>query len=165
LPILALFLAATIVLADQLIKLLIVHSMDLGQTITAIPGLLDIVYVRNPGAALGLFANARWFFIVVTSILIVVFIVLVLRNRCTHKLFVASAILIIGGGVGNLIDRIIYGYVIDYLQLSFFPPVCNFADYCITIGTVLLLIYLLFVSDFVEKKQSSKGSGGGERNG
>ena len=59
---------------------------------------------------------------------------------------------IIGGGIGNLIDRIFLGYVIDYLQLSFFSPVCNFSDYAITVGTVLLVIYLLFFSDSSKAK-------------
>ena len=54
---------------------------------------------------------------------------------------------LIGGGIGNLIDRIAYGYVVDYLSLTFFSPVCNFADYCITIGVILLAVYLLFFSD------------------
>ena len=53
---------------------------------------------------------------------------------------IATVILIIGGGIGNLIDRIFRGFVIDYLSLSFFPPICNFADYCITIGAVLFVL-------------------------
>ena len=61
--------------------------------------------------------------------------------------------LIIGGGIGNLIDRIFYGYVIDYISLSFFPPVCNFADYAITIGTILLIIYVLFFSNTFDNSE------------
>ena len=63
---------------------------------------------------------------------------------------------IIGGGIGNLIDRIFYGYVIDYLSLSFFPPVCNFADYCITVGAVLLVLYIIFFSDSKNRKLGNK---------
>ena len=59
--------------------------------------------------------------------------------------------LMIGGAVGNMIDRIIRGFVIDFLKLSFFPPVCNFADYCLTVGAVLLLVYILFFSSIAEK--------------
>ena len=62
-------------------------------------------------------------------------------------------VVIIGGGIGNLIDRIRLSYVIDYLQLSFFSPVCNFADYCITAGTVMLVVYLLFFSNLDKKKK------------
>ena len=66
--------------------------------------------------------------------------------------------MIIGGGIGNLIDRVFLGYVIDYIQLSFFPPVCNFADYCITAGTILFVIYIFFVSDFFQKKETLRSS-------
>ena len=72
------------------------------------------------------------------------------------KFFYVCAALIIGGGIGNLIDRIFFGYVIDYLSLSFFPPVCNFADYCITAGTIMLVIYLLFFSDVLDSSKKAK---------
>ena len=75
-----------------------------------------------------------------------------LKNYKNSKLFSVSAALIIGGGLGNLIDRIFVGYVVDYLALTFFPPVCNFADYAITAGTVLLIIYLIFYADKDKRK-------------
>ncbi|RGH89804.1 signal peptidase II [Ruminococcus bromii] len=61
--------------------------------------------------------------------------------------------LIIGGGIGNLIDRIFYGFVVDYISVSFFPPVCNFADYCITVGTLLLIVYVLFFSNVMKSEK------------
>ena len=64
--------------------------------------------------------------------------------------------MIIGGGVGNLIDRILNSYVVDYLSLTFFPPVCNFADYVIVVGVILLAVWFLFFSDKAENKE--KGS-------
>lgn len=79
-------------------------------------------------------------------------------------MFAASIALIVGGGIGNLIDRIFLGYVVDYLQLSFFPPVCNFADYCVVAGTALLMVYILFFSDAMNKdkktRKQSNGAGG-----
>ena len=72
--------------------------------------------------------------------------------KITNKLFLTSVTLIIGGGIGNLIDRLFRGFVVDYLQLSFFPPVCNFADYCITIGAVLMVVFVLFFSDKKDDK-------------
>jgi signal peptidase II len=74
------------------------------------------------------------------------------KKRPKSKLFYITAALIIGGGIGNLIDRVAYGYVVDYLSLTFFRPVCNFADYCIVIGVILLAVYLLFLADREEKK-------------
>lgn len=152
-PILALFLAAAIVLTDQLIKVLVVYALKPVGTVTAIPHLLDLVYVENRGAAFGMMENMRWFFIIATSIVMLIFIYILVTKKVKSKLFITSAVLIIGGGVGNLIDRIVLGYVVDYLKLSFFPPVCNFADYCITIGTALLVIYILFFSDWMDKKE------------
>ena len=77
------------------------------------------------------------------------------KKRPDSKLFYFSVALIVGGGLGNLVDRVIYRYVVDYLSLSFFPPVCNFADYCITIGVVILAVYLVFFSD-KDKKEKLK---------
>ena len=79
-------------------------------------------------------------------------IVAPLGGRGFELLDKSEKAVIIGGGIGNLIDRIFYGYVIDYISLSFFPPVCNFADYCITVGTVLLMVYVLFFSEVGKKE-------------
>ncbi|MDO4831402.1 MAG: signal peptidase II, partial [Clostridia bacterium] len=98
----------------------------------------------------------RWVFVALTSVLLFVIIFIMFKKRPKGKMFYIAAGLIIGGGIGNLIDRIFYGYVIDYLSLSFFPPVCNFADYCITIGTVLLIIYLLFFSNVFDSSKKVK---------
>ena len=75
-----------------------------------------------------------------------------------QKLGRVALALIIGGGLGNLFERVVLGYVVDYLSLSFFPPICNFADYCITAGTICLIVYLLFFSDFLkdDKKKKNK---------
>lgn len=140
-------LALLLVAIDQVIKYFVLIYLKPAVSITAIPHLLDLVYVENTGAAFGMLRDSRWFFIVLTSVMIIAFIVMLIKNQSSSKLFSIASVLIIGGGIGNLIDRIVYGYVIDYLQLSFFSPVCNFADYCITAGTVLLVVYLLFYSD------------------
>ena len=153
-----LLIAALVVVIDQVIKYFVcLHLKPIGFT-TAIPHLLDLVYVENRGVAFGMFKDMRWIFVALTSVVIVVFTVLLIKNSSKSKLFSVSAALIIGGGIGNLIDRIFLGYVVDYLQLSFFSPVCNFADYCITIGTVLLVVYLLFFSDISDDKNTKKKS-------
>ncbi len=148
-----LVLAAFVVVADQVIKYLVVEFLEPVQRVTAIPHILDLVYVENTGVAFGMFSNLRWLFVIVTSIVIVAFIYMMFKLGKSSKLFSVASALIIGGGIGNLIDRICLGYVIDYLQLSFFSPVCNFADYCITVGTVLLIIYLLFYSDMSKEEK------------
>lgn len=150
--------AALVVVADQVIKFFVSANLKpIGSTV-AIPHLLDLVYVENRGVAFGMFKDMRWIFVALTSVVILVFIVMLIKNGNKSKLFSISAALIIGGGIGNLIDRVFLGYVIDYLQLSFFTPVCNFADYCISVGTVLLVVYLLFFSDMKYEKKIDKKS-------
>lgn len=155
-PVLAIVGAAVLVLIDQLLKLLVVNTIKIGGPVTVLDPLLRFVYVENKGAAFGMLENQRWIFITLTAIVMVVLVVVLFRARNRSKLFFISLALIIGGGIGNLIDRIFLGYVVDYIQLSFFPPVCNFADYCITFGTVLLVIYLFFVSDFFKTKHEKE---------
>lgn len=154
--ILALFIAGGIVLVDQLFKYMAVQILPGAGNVTAIPHLLDFVYVENRGAAFGVLQDQRWIFIVGTTLLLAVFLYILLFKKVEDKLFIASAALILGGGIGNLIDRVFLGYVVDYLQLSFFPPVCNFADYCVTVGAVLLVIYILFFSPMSKEDEKKK---------
>lgn len=157
-PVMVLLLAAAVVLSDQLIKIAVVQFLKPVGSVTVIPGLLDLVYVENTGAAFGLFADQRWVFITLTIIFVIVLIAVLFRLKITNKIYFTAMFLILGGAVGNLIDRIFNGFVVDYLQLSFFPPVCNLADYCVVIGVVLMLIYVLFFTDFFdgEKKRKKK---------
>ena len=140
---------------DFVIKILVINNLKPVDSVEVIPGLFSLKYVENKGAAFGILSNARWIFIVFTIVIIVLLIIIMAKKRIDSKLFNAAAILVIGGGIGNLIDRIFYGYVVDYLSLSFFPPVCNLADYCITIGAALTVIYLLFYTDFINKKRKN----------
>lgn len=154
--IVCLFIAGGIVIIDQLLKYMAAQFLPGAGSVTAIPHLLNLVYVENRGAAFGVLQEQRWIFIVGTALLLAVFLYILFRKKLKDKLFIASAALIIGGGIGNLIDRVFLGYVVDYLQLSFFPPVCNFADYCITIGAVLLVIYILFFSTMAKEDEKKK---------
>ena len=103
-----------------------------------------------------MFAYQRWVFIALTIIFVIVLIAVLFRLKITSKIYFTAMFLILGGAVGNLIDRIFNGFVVDYLQLSFFPPVCNLADYCVVIGVVLMLIYVLFFTDFFDGEKKRK---------
>lgn len=124
--------------------------------VTVIPGVFSLTYSENRGVAFGLFQDGTVVFAITTSIVIVVFSILLIKNYKKSKLFAVSAALIIGGGLGNLFERVVLGYVVDYLSLSFFPPICNFADYCITAGTICLIVYLLFFSDFMKNDKKKR---------
>ena len=143
----------------EVIRGLIVGGVMPAGTVSVIPGLFNLTYSENRGVAFGLFQDGTIFFAVTTGIVIIVAVIFLVKNYKKSKLFSIALSLIIGGGLGNLFERVYYGYVTDYLSLSFFPPICNFADYCITAGTVCLVIYLLFFSDFLksDKKKSENG--------
>ena len=131
---------------DQIIKYFVFENLTRSGAVDVIPYLLSLLYVENRGVAFGMFQNMQWLFAIFTVIIIAGMIFLIVKKYFSGKLFYIGSALIIGGGIGNLIDRVFRGFVIDYLQLSFFPPVCNFADYCVTIGAVLFVISI-FISD------------------
>ncbi len=142
--IIAIIVAVILVVIDQISKYLVVQNMELGESITVIPGLLDFTYSHNDGMAFGLGSGFRWVFIVVTLLVCGVLIYMTTKEDFKSKVYYASVALIVGGGIGNLIDRVVNGYVVDFLALSFFPPICNFADYCVTAGTILLVVFIIF---------------------
>lgn len=151
-PFIALAIGIVIAIIDQIIKYFVsVNLQNIGK-INVIDNIFKLTYIENRGVAFGMFSDMRWIFVALTSVMLIAIIFIMFKKRPNGKLFYISAGLIIGGGIGNLIDRIFFGYVIDYLSLSFFSPVCNFADYCITAGTVLLIIYVLFFSDITSDK-------------
>ena len=152
-PFVALLIAAVIVLADQIIKFFVLNELKPIGTVKVIDGVFNLTYVENRGVAFGIFQDMRWVFVAVTCILLFLIIFYMFKKRPKGKLFYICAGMIIGGGVGNLIDRLVHGYVVDYLAVSFFPPVCNFADYCITIGIFILVIYVIFFSDLLNSKE------------
>ena len=152
-PIIALIIAACVALLDQVIKYSVVNNIKPIGSVTVIDGVLNITYVENRGIAFGMFKDMRLFFIILTSLLIFAIVFYMFKKRPEGKFFYILAGLIIGGGIGNLIDRIFLGYVVDYISLSFFPPVCNFADYCISGGVIVLAVYMLFKSSGKKKKE------------
>lgn len=155
-PFISLIVGAVLVIIDQIIKYFVSAYLQPVGSVSVIDNLFSLTYVENKGVAFGMFSDMRWVFVTLTSVLLAIIIFYMFKKRPKGKFFYICAALIIGGGIGNLIDRIFYGYVIDYLSLSFFPPVCNFADYCITAGTIMLVIYLLFFSDVLDSSKKAK---------
>lgn len=152
-PFFAIGIAVVIAAIDQVIKYFIAARLKPIGSVAVIDNLFQLTYVENRGVAFGMFKDMRWLFVVLTALMIAVILFYMFKKRPSSKLFYVCAGMIIGGGVGNLIDRVFNGYVIDYISLSFFPPVCNFADYCITIGVIILAVYILFFNDKFRKKK------------
>lgn len=140
---------------DQLFKWLAVVHLKNQPPFVLIPNVFELHYNENPGAAFGILSDHRWVFISITIIVMVFLLVLLLSGRFKkYKLLNASAILIVAGGIGNLIDRIAYGYVVDFLYFKLINfPIFNFADCCVVIGSVMLLIFFFF---FYEEKPKGR---------
>ena len=154
-PYIALSIGIVLAVIDQVIIYLVVANIDENQVVPVITNVLNFTHIHNEGVAFGMFDGMRWIFVALTLVLLVAIIGIMFKKRPNGKMFYVSVALIVGGGIGNLIDRVFFGYVIDYISLSFFPPICNFADYCITFGTALLMIYILFFSDYFKKEEEN----------
>ena len=137
--------ALVIVLVDQFTKLLIVGSMQLGES-TPVTTFFNIVRAHNSGAAFSFLADAsgwqRWFFTGLGAVASVVMVVL-LRSHASEKLFCFAISCVLGGAVGNVIDRVLYGYVVDFLDFHWMAmhfPAFNVADSAITLGATCLIL-------------------------
>lgn len=134
-----------IIALDQITKFCVVNNMKLYDEMTVIGGFFKLYYVRNSGAGLGMLSNARWVFMTFTSIVIVIVTILLAINYFKHKLANISLIFILGGGIGNMIDRVAFGEVVDFFQfqIKYFDFIFNVADIFVTFGTILFVIYYL----------------------
>ncbi|MCR3922593.1 MAG: signal peptidase II [Firmicutes bacterium] len=130
---------AILLLFDQGTKWFITHTMTVRQSIPIIKNVFHITYVRNPGAAFSLLANRTSLLIVVVVIIIIIIMVILYRLPVEDKLLRVALTFLLAGALGNLIDRIRFGYVIDFLDLRVWP-VFNVADIAIFIGIGLLLL-------------------------
>jgi signal peptidase II len=132
-----------LVIIDQVIKYMVNINMILGQSYPLIEDFLYITYVKNTGIAFGLFKNNNLFMILLISIIIL--ILLYFYNKEKNKVFSLNIAitLLISGAVGNLVDRIYYGFIVDYIDFTFWPAF-NLADSLIVIGSITLAGYLIF---------------------
>lgn len=149
---LAVIIAIVLVAVDQLTKLYAINVIKPQGAVTLIENFYYLTYTENRGAAFGILQNGRVFFIAVTLTIFAAFAYILYKYKIEGKLFFTSVVLIFGGGVGNLVDRIFRGYVVDFLQFSFFSPICNLADYFITVGAVLLIISVMFCKKNIVKR-------------
>lgn len=138
-------LALIILIADQFTKVMITGYYQLGDS-TTVTRFFNVVRAHNSGAAFSFLAGAsgwqRWFFTAI-GIVAALFIVWMLRSHASQKLFAFAMACILGGAVGNVIDRVAYGYVVDFLQFHYagwYFPSFNVADSAITIGAIALIL-------------------------
>jgi signal peptidase II len=140
-----------IVVLDQLTKIIVDRTIPLHHSIPIIDGLFSLTYVRNTGAAFGIFAGSheafRLSFLVLVSVLAIGFIIVMLRRLREQETGLITALaFILGGAIGNLIDRVLHGEVIDFLDFywsNYHWPAFNLADSFITVGVVITIFYLM----------------------
>ena len=146
-------LAAALVVIDQIVKYLVRATIGLGGSVPFIPFLLDLTYVQNTGAAFSILRQHTWLLTMTSAVVVLVMCWLVVKGFFKNRLGLWSAALVLAGGVGNLIDRAIFGYVTDMFQTTFMDfAVFNVADCCITIGVPLLFLYVMLYVGRDEKK-------------
>ena len=135
-----------IVAADQVTKLLVLANIPLYSHVDAIPGLFHLTYVQNTGAAFSSFEGMRWLFVALFAVLTVLVFVEYFKKRLPFTTFERWCIAAIyGGGLGNVIDRVRLGYVVDMIEVDFMNfPVFNVADCFISCGCIAMIVHMIF---------------------
>ena len=153
-------LAAALVAIDQIVKYLVRAHIPLGGSVPFIPRLLDLTYVQNTGAAFSLLRQHTWLLTLTSAVVVLVMCRLIVKGFFKNRLGMWSAALVLAGGMGNLIDRAVFGWVTDMFQTTFMDfAVFNVADCCITVGVPLLFLYVwLYVGKDGKKEDETDES-------
>lgn len=135
------------VITDRITKILAVKNLQ-DKSIEIINGVFRLSYVENTGAAFGIGGKSTALLTVFSVLILIGVIFALVKYKPTEKTAKISASLVIGGALGNIIDRVVQGYVVDFLDFYLINyPVFNFADCCIVVGAILFCIYVLFIYD------------------
>lgn len=149
--------AAIIIIFDQIIKYLISTKLPLDESISIIQNFFAITYVQNLGAAWSILSGNRYLLIIIAIFCLGAIYFCLIKRKNLTRLEAISYSALIGGIIGNLIDRILYGYVIDYLNfyiLDYNFPVFNLADICIVVSIFLIMIMTIKGSDISNEEKS-----------
>ena len=147
-----LFISLFVVLADQGLKNYIVSNYTVGEVHQIIPGILSFNYLQNDGAAWNILTGQVWLFYAISVIAIAVCLYFLFNKKYKNALFDVGLALVLGGIIGNFIDRLHLKYVVDMLQLDFINfNIFNIADSAITTGVLIIFIYLIFFADKDDK--------------
>lgn len=154
-------LAAALIGADQLVKYWAVHELKPVGTKDFIHfgdfKILDLTYLENDGAIFGSMSGQRWFLVGFTSLVIIAGVFLLVKLYRRSRLLDVALTLFIAGGIGNLIDRFRFAYVVDMFEVKLFHfAIFNVADICVTVAFVLLLWYGIFIDPKIEKAKKAE---------
>ncbi|MET3698059.1 signal peptidase II [Bacillus oleivorans] len=156
-------LAVLIILLDQWTKWIIVKQMELGESIQVIQNFLYITSHRNRGAAWGILQGQMWFFYIIT-VVVIIGIVYYMQKWAKGKIIASVALaLMLGGAIGNFIDRVFRQEVVDFVDVYIFGydfPIFNIADSSLVIGVILLMIWMVIEERMAKKEKSIDGNDG-----
>jgi signal peptidase II len=151
-----------VVVVDQLVKGWARDVLVEGVRSTLVPGIMDLELVYNTGAAFSLGEGARWLFVAIAVCVVAACLVVVLKGEGMPTVIVASLGCVAGGGVGNLVDRVLYGRVTDFLATSFIDfPVFNVADIAVTCGVAVAFVAFLVWDRALSRRSADEGDGRG----
>lgn len=143
-----------LVIFDQISKIFISSYVLKYNDIKIIPNFLNLTYIKNYGAAFGILEGKRVFFIIITILVLFYLIYELFKNK--DKYCLISLVLIISGIIGNFIDRVVLGYVRDFISFKIFDPVFNLADSFIVIGVIIFIIFSIIGDKNGSKKRMDK---------
>ncbi len=145
---------AALLLLDQITKWIVLNTLTKVDTVALIDGIFHFTYCENRGAAFGIMQNRVWFFVVITIAVFIAVIWYMIKYKPKNKWLIFSLTLLMGGALGNFVDRIFRGYVVDFLDFRLINfPIFNVADCFVVIGAILLACYMIFSEYEKEKKQ------------
>lgn len=137
-------LALVVLIVDQVTKYLVVQNIELYQVKAFLPGVLSWMYIQNTGAAWSILEGQMWFFYVITTVVIIGVLYIMQKYAKKSRLFSMGLALILAGALGNFIDRIRLGYVVDMVRIELIDfPIFNVADMSLSIGVALIIVYVL----------------------
>ncbi len=145
---------AACVAGDQLLKWWVVSHLEVGQSAPLLPGVMQLTRLHNTGAAWSSFSGRTGLLAAVTIVLMLAVAWLLVKKIVRHPLGVMAGVLVLGGGIGNVIDRVCRGYVVDMFDLQFISyPIFNLADCFVVVGVILGAVYYLWFYDKYDKKK------------
>ncbi|MBQ3528083.1 MAG: signal peptidase II [Clostridia bacterium] len=156
-----LILSIAVVLLDQISKIIVVNTIEPYEVIPVIKNVLNFTYIENRGAAFGMLSEQRWIFMIISVVAIVAIFLFIWKEKPRSMWIKTCLGAIVGGGIGNMIDRVFRGSVVDFIEADFvqYPhpsfeggfkltmtdfPIFNVADCFITVGCAVLVVYLIF---------------------
>ncbi len=150
---------AALIGVDQLTKWLAVVNLKGSESLMIIDGILSLTYAQNTGAAWSMLSDHQWILIAATSVMLIALMVVLLSGMFkNHKAALVGGVMVAAGGIGNLIDRIFRGFVVDFIKTEFMDfPIFNIADCLIVVGAIWLFVYFVFIYSEPDKIKKKKG--------